>query len=123
MEFTNNGVGFEWELAGPGGAAFYMRPLRGKHTHDDLVKAKEQIRRDHDVVHISTEWVDSYGGQLFKHHREYVIYLQGLKQQLIKKLTKPENVAKFKGMTISGQRYMIWQLMDAGLFKFTIRPR
>lgn len=46
---TNNGVAYDWWLAGPGGAG-YLLFREPHHTDEDIEKAKSQIRRDHDVA-------------------------------------------------------------------------
>jgi len=49
---TRNGMVFDYELAGPHGAAFelFREP---SHSDEDVELAKSQLRQDHDVVNIS----------------------------------------------------------------------
>ena len=51
---TDNGVVFDWGLAGSEGAVFVL--LREPHhTNEDIAKAKALIRRDRDIVWIRVE--------------------------------------------------------------------
>lgn len=43
------GVGYDWELAGPGGASFRLHRMPN-HTPEQIEKAKAKLRRDQDVV-------------------------------------------------------------------------
>lgn len=123
MEFvTDANVGYDWWLSGPGGASFALHPLVGRHTQEDVERAKNQIRQDHDVVSMHVEWVKSYNGELFRTHRQYVDYLNGLKKQVLEALGE-DNRQKFLSFTISEQRYTIWRLIDEGMFKWTIGAR
>jgi hypothetical protein len=51
-DVTLNGLVFDHELAGPGGASYelFREP---KHTDEDVELAKSQLHRDHDVVSVS----------------------------------------------------------------------
>ena len=57
FEMTDVGVKYDYSF-GIGGARFYIYPLKGKHTEDDVKKAKQQLRREQDVISIQTEWKD-----------------------------------------------------------------
>ena len=58
MDQTPNEIDYEWGLAGPDGAWFTLKPIRGKHTNEDVRMGKIYIRRDHDVVPggLRVEW-------------------------------------------------------------------
>jgi len=55
-DVTDNGVCFDWGLAGPDGAWFTL--LREPHhSKDDVEIAKKQLHRDRDVVSLSVEGI------------------------------------------------------------------
>lgn len=56
MDKTNNGIEYDWGLSGPDGAWFELRPIKGKHTEEDVAEAKRQLRRDQDVTSLSISW-------------------------------------------------------------------
>lgn len=51
IETTSNGIEYSWELAGSQGAAFILYPA-SEHSHDDIQKAKNELRDSRDVVSI-----------------------------------------------------------------------
>lgn len=53
-ELVGNNIKYDYAL-GRGGGRFFLFPLEGYHTEDDVKKAKAEIRRDHDVLSINTE--------------------------------------------------------------------
>ena len=48
-EYTNNGIMYEWELAGSGGASFILFP-NSDHTKEQIDAAKQELRNSRDVV-------------------------------------------------------------------------
>jgi hypothetical protein len=55
-ELTDNGIAYEWGLAGPEGGWFVLRPLRGRDTQADVESAKRYLRWKDDVVTLRVEW-------------------------------------------------------------------
>ena len=56
LEVTDNGIEFDWWLTGPQGARFCLYPVKGKHTEDDVKKARGWLYYHHDVVSIQVRW-------------------------------------------------------------------
>lgn len=56
LEYTPNGIQYEWGLAGPQGAWFELKPVRGKHSADDVKTAKAHLRNSQDVVRLTVTW-------------------------------------------------------------------
>ena len=48
---TAGDMTYDWDLAGPCGAAFYLY-REPRHTDEDVAAAKAELRRDRDVVSI-----------------------------------------------------------------------
>lgn len=56
-EYTDNGIEFDSDLAGPRGMSFTLKPIKGVHTEDDVKSAKRQLFIDRDVVGaFKVEW-------------------------------------------------------------------
>lgn len=53
-DVTPNGVVFDWELAGPGGASFIL-VREPHHTDADIDEAKRYLKSERDVVRLSVE--------------------------------------------------------------------
>lgn len=51
-EYTDNGILYTWELAGPDGASFTLFP-DDDHTKEQAKEAKAWLRNTRDVVHLS----------------------------------------------------------------------
>ena len=51
-ELSRNGILFHEELAGPNGMSFTLYPMPNQ-PHSEVMAAKEQLRHERDVVHIS----------------------------------------------------------------------
>jgi len=49
MQETDNGVAYDWGLAGPGGAWFVLF-CESHHTKEDMKQAEHCLKRDRDVV-------------------------------------------------------------------------
>lgn len=49
-------IDYEWYLTGPQGARFILYPVEGKHTEDDVKRAKHWLHREHDVVSLQIRW-------------------------------------------------------------------
>lgn len=56
LEYTPNGIQYEWGLAGPEGAWFDLKPVRGKHGAEDVRMAKRHLKNTQDVVHLKVTW-------------------------------------------------------------------
>ena len=57
MQETDNGVAYDWGLAGPAGAWFVL--FREKHhTTEDMKKATQYLKRNRDVVSLKTTRVE-----------------------------------------------------------------
>jgi hypothetical protein len=69
LETTDNGVPFDWELAGRAGAAFTLKPVKGVHTEEQVSAARRELRGSRDVVTLRVEWqqpgADERPGSLF----------------------------------------------------------
>lgn len=52
-DVTDNGVAYQWWLSGPQGASFAVM-REPHHTDEDILRARRQIRADHDVVQLLT---------------------------------------------------------------------
>lgn len=63
-EYTENGMLYTWELAGPNGASFILYPDQ-RHTKEDIDKAKALLRHNQDVVSLSIA-DDNDRDELFK---------------------------------------------------------
>lgn len=55
-EQTPNGVPYDWWTAGPLGAHFQLMPIKGIHTTEEVEEACKWLRKEHDVVSMSTYW-------------------------------------------------------------------
>lgn len=51
VEYTSNGIKYNWELSGPNGAAFTLFP--NNNTIEQIAAAKRELRNDNDVVRLS----------------------------------------------------------------------
>lgn len=56
LEYTPNGIPYEWGLAGSEGAWFDLHPVRGKHSASDVKIAKAHLRNAQDVVRLTVIW-------------------------------------------------------------------
>ncbi len=56
MDKTSNGIEYVDELAGMLGARFWLYPIKGVHTQEDVAQAKAELRRERDVVGLKIEW-------------------------------------------------------------------
>lgn len=54
-EIVADNMKYDYNLGRDGGR-FVLFPLTGFHTEEDVILAKKELRRDHDVVSINTEW-------------------------------------------------------------------
>ena len=56
-DYTNSGIEYESELAGPDGMRFTLLPVRGIDTQESVDLAKRELKRDRDVVgKIAVKW-------------------------------------------------------------------
>jgi hypothetical protein len=53
VELLDNGIKYDWSVSGPQGARFELFVHEG-HTRADIEVAKEQLKREQDVVKIYT---------------------------------------------------------------------
>lgn len=57
FEETDNHIKYDWWLNGPHGANFELYPVKGRNTQAEIVAAKAQLRKEHDVCYIRVKWV------------------------------------------------------------------
>jgi len=55
---TSNGVPYDEWLTGPDGMHFTLHPEKGLHTDEDVIKARNELRRNRDVVSMHVIWKD-----------------------------------------------------------------
>lgn len=53
---TEPRIDYEWWLTGPQGARFCLYPERGKHTPEDVERARRWLKHNHDVVSLQIRW-------------------------------------------------------------------
>jgi hypothetical protein len=59
LQLTDNGVPYDWNLAGPDGASFILHPIKNEHTKEDVKEAEQQLRDSQDVVSMRVIWIEN----------------------------------------------------------------
>lgn len=49
-------ISFAWHITGPNGARFVLYPETGVDTTEDVIRAKNWLRRNRDVMSIQVQW-------------------------------------------------------------------